>query len=474
MTPYGSGQPRKHARPHGVRRLPRTSLPGARRPPLVGLALVLVTLGVLAGLVGVVLPPPDTGAADHSRSARSAPEKAGGEDSTSTTLAGRPASTRAVEGREVLAKQAEAVLDADRADYRRTVDPRADEFGELSDRTFDNLRRMDLAEYRFGTPGEDPGGLTPDRRRELGANGWVGDVEVTLRLAGPDREPWTTQLRVLFVERNGRTYVANDREGMSSGSPLPLWLTDDVDVVRGERSIVLGTAAAHDLRAYARDADQAVPRVTEVWGRDWARNVVLVVPRSQRQMEQLVDAEPGSQGSVAAVTTSVGRKSSRRASHIVVNPDTFTEVGQLGRLVVLTHETTHVATDATVSGVPMWLSEGFADYVGFSGTNLSVSVIAQELFDVVQEHGVPDDLPDAASFDSRSDELDQSYEAAWLACRYIAEHWSEEKLLKFYRAMEATDVEDERLALYPSVLGVEYDTFVAGWRAYVEDADVVE
>lgn len=438
---------------------------------MVGLAALLVAVGALAGLIGIAFPSARTPV--DSVATRPEPGRSDSDESP-TNLAGRPESTRAIEGRRVLRAQARAVLHGERADYLRTVDPKADEFHRIADRTYQNLRRMDVAAYRFGAPVEDAGALTPDRRRQLGASGWVGTVPVTVELAGPDHETWTAELRVLFVERNGRTYVANDREGMSSATALPLWLTGTIDVARGEHSVVIGTESAGDLELYARTADQAVPRVSAIWGDDWRQHVVVVVPGSQRQMERLVGAEPGSQGEVAAVTTSVGRGDPEHASHVVVNPRTFSEVGQLGQLVVLTHETTHVATDATVSGMPLWLSEGFADYVGFSDTNLSVEVIAQELFADVRVHGVPGDLPDADAFDSRAEGLDRSYEAAWLACRYIAEHWSEETLLEFYREMERTDIESQRLPIYEQVLGVTYQDFLAGWRAYVDDADVVE
>lgn len=384
------------------------------------------------------------------------------------TLAGRLSATRIDEAEQLLKRQAAAVLRGDRQRYLATIDPRSKSFAKAAARTYDNLRRLKVADLRFSRPAEDAGGLTPDRRRELGGTAWLGEVETTIRLAGVDAEPWVSTLRMVFVERNDKVYLAADREGISSTQPLPLWITDEVTVVRGERSLVVGTGSVDRLRAYARTADRAVPRVTGIWGEDWAQYVVILVPRTQREMERLIGAESGSQSAVAAVTTSVGRASARQASHIVVNPSTFGEVGPLGRLVVLTHETTHVASHATVSGMPMWLSEGFADYVGFKDAGLSMSVVAEELFDSVRAEGAPDQLPDGRDFDPRTDQLDRAYESAWLACRYLATHWSEEKLVEFYRAMDQAGTKSAQRELFPELLGVSEERFVQGWREYLE------
>ncbi|HEY6739652.1 MAG TPA: hypothetical protein VI076_12475, partial [Actinopolymorphaceae bacterium] len=267
----------------------------------------------------------------------------------------------------------------------------------------------------------------------------------------------------------------------SSTSPRPLWLVDRVSVLRGERSLVIGAGPASRLEAYVDAADRAVPRVSEVWGEaerrtggdraggEWQEYVVLVVPRTQAQMERAIGAEPGSQDQVAAVTTSVGRGDPEHASHIVVNPSTFAELGALGRLVVLTHETTHVATHATVSGMPMWLSEGFADYVGFRRAGLAARSVAKHLLAQVRETGPPESLPDAAAFDPRNEGLDHAYESAWTACRYIAERWGQRTLVRFYAAMNGISGSAQEAAVFEQVLGITKAQFLQDWRAYVAD-----
>jgi hypothetical protein len=246
-----------------------------------------------------------------------------------------------------------------------------------------------------------------------------------------------------FVEQAGRTYLASDQEGQASSAPVPLWLAAKVSVVRGTHSLLIGAVPQSRLRQYAGTADRAVPRVTAVWGSDWAQYVVVIVPGTQQQMERAVGVGARSQGAVAAVTTSVGRANPARGSHIVVNPETFDKVGSLGRLVVLTHEITHVAAHATVSTMPVWLS-------------------------------APAALPGAAEFDPQAKQLDEAYESAWLACRYIARTWSEETLVEFYKAMDLATAKTDEARVYDSVLGTTPTAFAAGWRRYVMDTSTQE
>ncbi len=433
------------------------------------LVLGVLVLGVVGGralLDGVSLPSAVDVLGDAKPSQHADPKPA---RPTVSSRAGHLAAERVDRAKELLARQAAAVRTRNRAAYLATIDPRTPTFGAASARTFDNLVRMGARSYTFGAPVEDPGALSPARRRVLGPSAWVAEVDVSLVLAGLDREPWKTTLRMVFLDRGGKTYLAADREGLPSTDPTPLWLTDRVNVVHGKHSLLVGVQPPDRLERFARTADRSVPRVTGVWGEDWAQFVVVLVPATQKQMERVVGVDAESQGAVAAVTTSVGRATPRDASHIVVNPDTFDKIGSLGRLVVLTHEITHVAAHATVSTMPVWLSEGFADYVGFHETGLSTSVVAQEFLAGVRRSGPPGDLPDAAQFDPQAKGLDEAYESAWTACRYIADSWGERELVRFYRAMDGVTTAAAENRTYAATLDTTPEEFLAGWRRYVEE-----
>lgn len=399
---------------------------------------------------------PDSGSTDS-----------GSTDSGPTNRASQARPADLDDARMLLDRQAAAVEDADRDAYLATIDPESAEYLDAAARAFDNLAAMPIRDYRFGDLTADGGGLSPDRVAELGQSAWVADVGVDVQFDASDNGWWSTALRLTFVRRDGELYVANDAEGLGRNEPRPIWLLDEVQAVVGEHGLVIGTGSAERLGAVADAVDTGVPEVSAVWHRNWSEHVVVIMPATQRQMERVIGAGPGSQTKVAAVTTSVGRHSAEGGSHIVINPTTFDAIGSRSQQIVLTHEAVHVASEATVSSVPVWLSEGLADYVGFKRSELGIATTAQGLLADVRRDGPPDDLPDSVAFDPRQPELDRAYEAAWLACVYIAETSGEDTLVEFYEAMSEVTTEADEAAVYRDVLGHTPDSFVAAWRDYL-------
>jgi hypothetical protein len=143
----------------------------------------------------------------------------------------------------------------------------------------------------------------------------------------------------------------------------------------------------------------------------------------------------------------------------------------VGGQVVLTHETTHVATRAdTTAATPLWLSEGYADWVGYRGTGRTPAEAAPELGEAVAERRVPTVLPSDADFGfaGSATALARSYEGGWMACRMIADRWGEAKLGAFYRAVgthtKRPGAVEEAMA---KVLGTDLKAFTAEWREYL-------
>lgn len=95
-------------------------------------------------------------------------------------------------------------------------------------------------------------------------------------------------------------------------------------------------------------------------------------------MAGLLGSPASSYRGIAAVTTGeTGGREHAPADRIIVNPDAYGLLGSLGKQVVLTHETTHVATRAdTTSATPLWLSEGYADWVGYRGSGRTAAQAA--------------------------------------------------------------------------------------------------
>ncbi|WP_318279990.1 hypothetical protein [Streptomyces griseoloalbus] len=353
----------------------------------------------------------------------------------------------------LLDRRARAVLEQDAAAYART--------GTRAG--FGNLRAVPLADWSYRVTALDRTGDTA-----------TASADLSYRVEGYDRSPVTTARSLrLSRDRDGHWSVDSDRPARKSGQQL--WDQGTARAVQGEHSLVLGVGrTGAELRDYAELADRAVPAVSDAWGPRWSRRVVVLVPESLEGMAGLLASPASSYRGIAAVTTgATGPQVRAPADRVIVNPDAFGLLGDSGRQVVLTHETTHVATRAhTSAATPLWLSEGFADWVGYRGGDRTPDEAAPELASAVGRGEVPDALPDDEDFgfSGDADRLARAYEGGWMACRLIADRWGEERLGAFYRAVGAHQGRDGAVedAMH-RVLGITPQEFTAQWRQYVVD-----
>ncbi|MFF6784841.1 hypothetical protein [Streptomyces sp. NPDC012510] len=363
----------------------------------------------------------------------------------------------------MLDRRATAVLGRDERAYRSTEATTATVPGQLATGTaeFVNLRALPLASWSYD--------LTDFRRSGDRA---TAEAALRYRIRGYDKAP-VTAVRTLTLVRDGEGAWQVAADEPSRKGTEQLWEQGRIRAVRGERSLVLGVGRSERaLRTYAGLADRAVPAVTEAWGGDWARRVVVLVPESLEEMAGLLGAPASGYRGIAAVTTGeAGGPAKAPADRIIVNPDAYAVLGDFGQQAVLTHETTHVATRAhTNAATPLWLSEGYADWVGYRGTGRTAPEVAPELQRAVAEGQLPAALPEDSDFGFSGDsgKLAQAYEGGWLACRLIADRWGEDRLDAFYRAVGA---HGERAGAVEGalkkVLGTTVEDFTERWRAYV-------
>jgi hypothetical protein len=120
----------------------------------------------------------------------------------------------------------------------------------------------------------------------------------------------------------------------------------------------------------------------------------------------------------------------------VTDPVTWPTLSPLGRQIVITHELTHVATRSDTSArTPTWLSEGFAEWVGFRDSGIPSSIGAAALGTDVAAHGLPPRIPPDGAFTGGAQRLALAYDQAWLACEAIAGRYGVARLVAFYRAV---------------------------------------
>jgi hypothetical protein len=171
---------------------------------------------------------------------------------------------------------------------------------------------------------------------------------------------------------------------------------------------------------------------------DWRPRLVVEVPASAAALDRTLAAEPGRYANIAAVTTTVdGSVTPEAPAHVFVNPDVFDRLEPQGAQVVMSHEAVHVATRAATSDVPLWLLEGFADYVALRDVDLPLTTTAGQIIEQVRRDGPPAHLPGGAEFDTSTTELGAAYESAWLACRLMVRLGGERALVRLYRLVDA-------------------------------------
>ena len=331
----------------------------------------------------------------------------------------------------VLDSLEKVVADRDR-DAALALAPTADgPAAALLGAVVDNADALHVADFTARYV-DETGGLDRDGH-------WKAAVDMSWRFAGFDDVPVREEVLVDFAVDGNRVAIT----GFGGGDRRsPTWLSGPVQVRRTPQTLVL-VAAESDAEAsatsYAARAVRAIADVRRVLPR-WRGGLVVEVPQSAGDLDRVLAADPGTYANVAAVSASVdGTTTTQSPVHVFVNPDLFGTLDSVGAQVVLSHEATHVATDAPVTiGMPLWLIEGFADYVALRDVELPVTTTARQIIEQVRRDGPPHALPGAAEFDERSSHLGAAYEGAWVACTLLAEQGGEPALVRLYQQVQRT------------------------------------
>lgn len=292
---------------------------------------------------------------------------------------------------------------------------------------------------------------------------WHAAADATWRFAGFDRAAAHAEVLVGLRDDGDRVAVT----GFGGGDRVsPLWLSGPLQVRRGPRTLVLVDGSPAEARDYAVRAAAAVPVVRRVLP-DWRRGLVVEVPASEKDLDRVLDADPGTYDQIAAVTTADdGQLTPDAQVHVFVNPDVYGGLRPTGARVVMSHEATHVATGAFTSPMPLWILEGFADYVALRDVDLPVAKSASQIIAEVRKDGAPRTLPSADDFGTRTPDLGATYESAWLANRLLARDGGQDALVRFYRAVDdGTPVGRAMRAAF----GLGVPAFTQQWRTLLQD-----
>ncbi|WP_316573306.1 peptidase MA family metallohydrolase [Nocardia canadensis] len=225
-----------------------------------------------------------------------------------------------------------------------------------------------------------------------------------------------------------------------------------------------------DIDVLEQELAPAIADVSTAWGTDWNRAPVIVVAGTPTEFTALTRAAGASTGAdVAAVSLTGSYAPGTRPTdqRIVFNPDARRRVGDEGMATLLRHELTHVATRAaTADGAPLWLVEGYAEYVAQRTGASTFSQIAPTLTTRLRAGALPTDLIGDADFTGT--DAPYAYESAWSACAFLADRYGPAALTALYKRLatgpQSAATQD---AAFAAVLGTSRTDLLDGWRAWL-------
>lgn len=336
-------------------------------------------------------------------------------------VSGAPSAHDTVRGiSRLLERRSAAVRRADPAAYDTGLG------GPVAARTaqrrwFDNLVQLPLATFETEL---EPATLVRD------GDGWWGTVQVTVELAGYDALPVVTRDRYRF-RREGRRYVVTSTtdpawERRNPVSPQP-WDLEAVTVREGR-----GVLGVFDAASAAR-ADEVVAAVESGVAAmapriplEWDRRVVVYALGSPAFLGSLEGVPGGDPLAVDGLTFPVMAGPDDAAvagTRFVLNPRIL-EVPTGSRDRLIRHELVHVALGSRDDRLPVWLSEGLAEYLSVQALPPAERLVSGEALAAARA-GL-DRLPDGDTFNGEGSLA--NYGVAWWVCEAIAQTWGEQML----------------------------------------------
>ncbi len=340
----------------------------------------------------------------------------------------------------LLNKRATAVLQDDRAAFLSVLD-RNEALQVTQNDYFDNLIQLPLAEFDYGL-----------RRRSLVRDGntYSVVVDLTTQLGGFDAVPVLSQFRFQFSAKGAqkRRFVLSsviDREWEKANgivrqpwearpiqvrtAPGVLGIFDDVTVAKS-------ASAVDSVSRGVNDISGSVPL-------EWSRSVVLYALSDTSYQAALGEVPGGDPDKLDGLAVPIAAGPSGPASEqvaavrFVLNPRMLGATRpELDRLV--RHELTHVALGERDDRLPLWLSEGLAEYISvrpMAPQNRRITPLAV----TDAEAGRITDLATDEDFNDRDQAL--NYAVSWFACEYVAATYGENALWSLVDQLNGEDVD---------------------------------
>ncbi|GAB3281367.1 peptidase MA family metallohydrolase [Parasphingorhabdus pacifica] len=384
-----------------------------------------------------------------------------------------PLTSRTDAVRSLLSERAAAVRTRDEAAFLGSVDPKASsEFRESQRALFKNLVDVPLDEWHYEIDGSDV--VEPPPLPDPAEDTWAPRVTLNYALTGVDSVPTRRSMAYVFAKRGDSWYLTGDDLLADQGRST--WRGPWDFAACRVRATRHGLVIGHDeneplVKRLSQLVDHSVAEVTEVWGPDWSQQAAVLLPGSRAELRAMVGPRFAVDG-IAAVAVADHVDPARRrveGPRIVFNHRTTEGLSGTALRVVLQHEITHLAARAdTVDGAPMWMLEGFADYVGYRDSGLNFQEIAPDLLEQLRTEGRPTSLPSNQDFHLAGRKLDLAYQQSWSVVSYIEERVGEQRLVALYRRVAGSTSPSTYDTALREIVGMSTAELVEKWGERLE------
>ena len=292
---------------------------------------------------------------------------------------------------------------------------------DLADRTlrsrerryFANLGQLPIGRLRYE--------LVPGSLVDSGL-GVTAVVRRHLQLTPYDATPVVTPDRMVFTVVDGHYVIAHDQDRDwqdANDIEVPPWDSMPIQVrsVPGVLGIFDRDSVA-DADGLLADVRQGLSDVAALVPGDWPRQVVVYALSDTAAFGEIDDLPGGDPEKLDGVAFPVqaGPRSHRlAATRFVLHPRMIDHPGP-ARERLIRHELTHVAVGTRDDHVPVWLSEGLAEWVSVQPIPAPDRLISEGA--VMEARAGVDAMPGDDTFNGP--DSGANYGIAWWACEWIA------------------------------------------------------
>jgi hypothetical protein len=337
----------------------------------------------------------------------------------------------------ILIRRAQAVQTGNEALFLADVDPANKKLLAAQKILFANLVEIGFGELGYSQAEER---LNAAAVRAHGRTTYLVRVLMRYQIPKVDVTPVTTELGYTFVTRGGHWVLTDDDDldgELGPGAHREAWDLGRIEVHRAPRVMVVvekgDTERAQRIVAAAKEG---LTEVTAYWPRKWLGSVlVIALDETEVRDARFADEDIESAASTGSTFSSLPGQDTADGTvaggYIAVNPSQRDQVDEI----LLSHEITHVATADLGGYEPLWLAEGAAEYVSWSGIEaISGPSEAAKWEQEVVDQALPqlNALPtDAGFYESNAD----VYGVSWLAVRYLVQRIGLARVEELYEDM---------------------------------------